>query len=178
MNEIKEGIKPVQPVQNVQSVQNVQNIQNAKDTQDNSGQTKNQSEKSIKRKTDTVDFSKNAQSLIEQFHNAEKNAEATADSFQEYIQCLTIASRIIAGDNVPVSDQQFLQEKEPDLFFKASMLRQKKSDPKDYDSVLSDDEDEENSGEISAQKLDSVMENSADESVTSSASESSEVTTE
>ena len=172
MNEIKEGVKAVQPLQNVQNIQNVTNTQN------NSEQAVNQTQKAIKRKSDSVNFSQNAQSLIEQFHNAEESAEATADSFQEYVQCLTIASRIIAGDNVPISDQQFLQEKDPDLFFKASMLRQKKSDPEDYDSVLSDDEDEENSDEISAEKLDSVMENSADESVTSSASESSEVTTE
>ena len=172
MNEIKEGIKPIQ------TVQNVQNIQNVTDTQNNSEQAVNQAQKAINRKGDSVNFSQNAQSLIEQLHNAEENADAAAEGFKEYAQCLTIASRIMSGDNVPVSDQQFLQEKEPDLFFKATMLRQQKTDPKDCDSVLSDDEDEENSDEISAEKLDSVMENSSDESVTSSASESSEVTTE
>ena len=133
-----------------------------------------QKEKPIKRKNDTVNFSQNAQSLIEQFHNSEENAEKTAEGFEEFIQCLTIASRIMSGDKVPYSDQKFLQEKNPDLFFKASMLRQQKNNPKEYESVLSDEENENSTDEISAEQLDSVMENSSSNTSDSSSDEISQ----
>ena len=130
------------------------------------------------KKQDSVNFSSEAQSLIEQFHNAEESAEQTAESFEVMIQCLTIASRIIAGDNVPYKDQQFLQEKDPELFFKANMLRTPKEKPKDHKSVLSDDEEENNSDEISAEKLDSVMNETSSNGAEAAAegTEASEIT--
>lgn len=62
------------------------------------------------------------------------------DVYGVYIKCLQISSRIINGDNVPAEDIQFLAEKEPKLFTDSILLRQEKRNPKDYDSLLEDED--------------------------------------
>ena len=121
---------------------------------------------------DSASFSNEARSLIEQFQSAQENADKEAEGYEEMIKCLTIASRIIAGDKVPYKDQKFLQEKNPDLFFKANLLKTPKLKPKEHKSVLGEEDEDENNGneevsldnaDISVSDSETVSSESSDE---------------
>lgn len=119
---------------------------------------------------DSTAFSAEASSLIEQFQNAQKNADKESEAYEDMIKCLTIASRIIAGDKVPYKDQKFLQEKEPDIYFKANLLKTPKLKPKEHKSVLGDDEEDEDTenGNPSVNELDISIEGSGSSESSSS----------
>lgn len=83
--------------------------------------------------------------LQEQLKQIQEQTEASEEGWDALGKCLTIALRISAGDNVPASDIQYLQEHNQELFMQAMSLRRPKKDPEDYDSVL-EDEDKEGEG--------------------------------
>lgn len=87
--------------------------------------------------------------LQQQLESADEQAEGTADSFEAFGKCLTIAQRITRGDNVPTKDMKYLMEHEPDLYKQAIMMRRPNDDPKDYDSVLDEDDTEGQTNEAS-----------------------------
>lgn len=81
------------------------------------------------------------ESLNQQLESAKEQADAVGDSFKDMSKCLLIAMRITRGDIVPQKDMKFLSEHEPDLFKQAIMLRQPKENPKEWDSLLEDEEE-------------------------------------
>ena len=80
--------------------------------------------------------------LEQQLENSKEQGEAAADSFETFSKCLTIAQRITRGDKVPLKDMKYLMEHEPDLYKQAILMRQPNSKPKEYDSVLDEDDTE------------------------------------
>lgn len=73
--------------------------------------------------------------------------DAMKDAIDALMKCMKIASRIMDGDNVPPKDQQYLMENQPDLYKMAVAMRRPKEDPKDWDSLLEDEEGSQESGE-------------------------------
>lgn len=91
--------------------------------------------------------------LEQQLENSKEQGEAAADSFETFSKCLTIAQRITRGDKVPLKDMKYLMEHEPDLYKQAILMRQPNNKPKEYDSVLDEDDSEnktEESGDTSS----------------------------
>ncbi len=72
---------------------------------------------------------------------ADEQAEAVEESFSTFGKCMRIAMRITNGDKVPLKDIDFLMEHEPDLYKQAIMMRRPNDEPKEWESVL-DEEDE------------------------------------
>lgn len=93
--------------------------------------------------------------LQQQLDSIKEQEKAGEEGWESFGKCLEIAGRIAAGDNVPQQDMQYLQEHNPDLFMKAMLLRRPKEDPEDYESVLEDEEDSQDSGENSARVVES-----------------------
>ena len=60
-------------------------------------------------------------------------------------RCQKIAARIIKGDKVPPQDERYLMENDPDGYKLALACRQPKEKPKEWESVL-DEEDREGGG--------------------------------
>lgn len=93
--------------------------------------------------------------LQDQLDSIKEQEKAGEESWATLGKCLKIAARIAAGDNVPQQDMHYLQEHNPELFMKAMLLRMPKEDPEDCESVLEDEEDNEDSGESSARVVES-----------------------
>ena len=55
-------------------------------------------------------------------------------------KCRKIASRIIKGDKVPPQDERYLMENDPDGYKLALACRQPKEKPKEWESVLDEEE--------------------------------------
>lgn len=85
--------------------------------------------------------------LKQQLESSNEQAEAAEDSFKAFSKCLIIAQRITKGDKVPTQDIKYLMENEPDLYKQAIMFRQPNPKPKEYDTVLEDEDLEESSSE-------------------------------
>lgn len=83
------------------------------------------------------------QQARESAEQARESAEAMADWLEAKLKCLQIASRILAGDRVPPEDSRFLLENDPKLYQMAVTGRLPKEDPKEYDSLLDDEDREE-----------------------------------
>ncbi len=81
----------------------------------------------------------------EQAEAAKENAEATGEAFEDMGRALEIARRISHGDHVPASDEKFLMDFNKDLYLGAKAMQAiaQNDDPKDYKSILEDEEEEE-----------------------------------
>jgi len=79
--------------------------------------------------------------LNEQMKAARENAEGAGKAFDILRKCLIIAARIMAGDEVPQKDHNFLIENNSAMYMKAMSLRQYKEDPEKWDSILGDDDE-------------------------------------
>lgn len=62
-------------------------------------------------------------------------------------KCRKIASRIVKGDKVPPQDERYLMENDPDGYKLALACRQPKEKPKEWESVL-DEEDRADGGSV------------------------------
>lgn len=71
-----------------------------------------------------------------------RQASKTKSPYDALVKCMEIATRIIKGHNVPDQDMKFLAENQPKMYSNAILLRQVNDDPKDYDSILEDEENE------------------------------------
>lgn len=69
----------------------------------------------------------------------ETNNDESSEKISELSRCLTISSRIMSGDKVPMKDEKYLREKRPEMYSRAIMLRKQKLEPKKHKSVLPDD---------------------------------------
>ncbi|MCL2620303.1 MAG: hypothetical protein FWD97_05140 [Defluviitaleaceae bacterium] len=67
--------------------------------------------------------------------NAREAAKAQVEYWRNQRLAMKIATRIKRGDNVPQRDKDFLLEQSPGMFKLAMSARQRNEDPKDYDSI-------------------------------------------
>lgn len=56
------------------------------------------------------------------------------------LRCQKIAARIMRGDKVPPQDEQYLMQNDPDGYKMAIAMREPKKKPKEWDSVLEEEE--------------------------------------
>lgn len=63
-------------------------------------------------------------------------------ALRDDLKCMIIATRIIAGDRVPSKDERFLAKNNPPLYLRAILLRRQKDNPKEYKSILEDEDRE------------------------------------
>lgn len=77
----------------------------------------------------------------------QKNSELDAlnESLKTMQRCQKIAARIMKGDKVPPQDEMYLLENDPDGYKLALACRRPKEKPKEWESVL-DEEDREGGG--------------------------------
>ena len=85
------------------------------------------------------------QSMEEQQKNGE--LEMLSKSLDVMEKCRKIASRIIKGDKVPPQDEQFLMEADPEGYKLALACRVPKEKPKEWESVLEEEEEDGSGGE-------------------------------
>lgn len=89
----------------------------------------------------TEDQKKEEDPLLKMLEPGEdSSASGISESMKAYSRCFKIASRIMAGDQVPPKDRQYLMEHQPDLYKMAMSLQSVKKEPKKYKSVLEDEE--------------------------------------
>jgi hypothetical protein len=81
-------------------------------------------------------------SLREELARAQEAGEGMAKFMREKIKCIQIAMRIISGNRVPSEDHRFLAEKDPELYAKAMSMRIEKAEPKEYERLSEDEEEE------------------------------------
>ncbi len=82
--------------------------------------------------------------LMKQLNAANETAEKQLEDSENLRKCMLIAIRMMSGDNVPTSDQQFLKERNLGMYKQAVTLSSvsEKENPKTYKSVLSDEDKE------------------------------------
>lgn len=66
--------------------------------------------------------------------------DAMAEGLKTMRRCQEIARRIMRGDKVPPEDERYLMENDPDGFKLAMAMRMPKKKPKEWESVLKDDQ--------------------------------------
>lgn len=80
----------------------------------------------------------------------EKSGNSQLDAMEEGLKamrrCQEIARRIMRGDKVPPEDEQYLMANDPEGFKLAMAMRKPKEKPKEWESVLKDEEKSEPSG--------------------------------
>lgn len=100
-----------------------------------------------KSNTDRLELSEDAEKqrkldeLKQQLADAQEQGDAAGESVKTMSRCLKIAMRIMNGDKVPIKDMKYLQENYPDMFAQAMTLKRINNEPKSYDSVLPDEEE-------------------------------------
>ncbi|MDE7260903.1 MAG: hypothetical protein K2N78_02410, partial [Oscillospiraceae bacterium] len=73
--------------------------------------------------------------------NGGAEAEMLGEQMKTMMRCQKIAARIMRGDKVPPEDERYLMENDPDGYKLALAMRQPKKSPKEWDSVLKDEEE-------------------------------------
>ena len=92
--------------------------------------------------------------LLEARQRKNGELDALTRSLETMEKCRKIASRIMKGDKVPPQDEQFLMEADPDGYKLAIACRVPKEKPKEWESVLEEEDREAGSagsGEASAE---------------------------
>ena len=115
---------------------------------DKLSQNKNNTESvksSLLKMLEAAEAQKSAFALtLEQFREQQemhdKAMEAMAKEMEKQRKAMIIAMRIAAGDNVPVQDKEFLLEQAPGMYMKAHLMRMHRDNPRDYDSILTDED--------------------------------------
>lgn len=80
--------------------------------------------------------------LLEQKQKGDGELDYLTKSLKTMDKCRKIAARIMKGDKVPPEDERYLQDNDPDGYKLALACRTPKEKPKEWKSVL-DDEDRE-----------------------------------
>ena len=78
--------------------------------------------------------------LRDQMEANQEAMEAKAEALRKQRLALRIAMRIAAGDNVPAQDRAFLLEQSPGMYMMANLAQSQNENPRDYDSLLSDED--------------------------------------
>lgn len=86
--------------------------------------------------------------------------DAMGEKLKVMMRCQKIAARIMRGDKVPPQDEQYLMQNDPDGYKMAIAMRTPKKKPKEWKSVLEEEEKktEENSGGESTQETSQTVE--------------------
>lgn len=77
--------------------------------------------------------------LLKLMEDIKNKAMEKSDSSDPLLKCIIIAMRIMKGHKVPLKDEKFLAEKEPEMYLRAVLLRQKNDDPKKYKTLLKEE---------------------------------------
>lgn len=111
---------------------------------------------SSKSRTDKADWSQAALSFLQEVNRRDMeqrrklleakqrgNGELDAlnESLKKMERCQKIASRIMRGDKVPPQDEMYLMDNDPDGYKLALVCRKPKEKPKEWESVLRDEEE-------------------------------------
>ena len=91
--------------------------------------------------------------LREQAEAAQKQGEAMAKEIDTLTKCLVIAMRMMSGNRVTMEDEKFLSDNNAELYLRAILLRQKKEDPEEYDSITGDEESTEEGDTSASEQL-------------------------
>lgn len=94
--------------------------------------------------------------LKRQMESAKEQGDAAGDSVKVMSRCMKIAQRIMNGDNVPIKDMKYLRENYPDLMRQAFLFRRSNPEPKDYKSVLEDEEEQGTDNSVSDESADTA----------------------
>ena len=100
----------------------------------------------------------NQRKLLEQKQKGSSEMDVLTKSLKKMDKCRIIASRIIKGDKVPPQDEKFLMESDPEGYKLALACRQPKRNPKKWDSILEDEDQENGNQENSAPESDAPEE--------------------
>lgn len=88
--------------------------------------------------------------LMEARQKDKGELDALNESLKKMERCQKIASRIMRGDKVPPQDEMYLLDNDPDGYKLALACRQPKEKPKEWESVLEEEDRESGSGEAEA----------------------------
>lgn len=80
--------------------------------------------------------------LLETKQKGDSELDALTKALKTMEKCQKIAARIIKGDKVPPQDERYLMENDPDGYKLALACRQPKEKPKEWKSVLDEEEQE------------------------------------
>lgn len=78
--------------------------------------------------------------LLEAKQKGNGELDALNEALKKMERCQKIASRIMRGDKVPPQDEMYLLENDPDGYKLALACRKPKEKPKEWESVLKDEE--------------------------------------
>lgn len=84
--------------------------------------------------------------LLEAKQKGNGDLDALTEALKKMDRCQKIASRIMKGDKVPPQDEQYLLDNDPDGYKLAIACRVPKEKPKEWESVLKDEEENDSSG--------------------------------
>ena len=79
--------------------------------------------------------------LLEAKQKGNGELDALTESLKKMERCQKIASRIMRGDKVPPQDEMYLLDNDPDGYKLALACRKPKEKPKEWESVLKDEEE-------------------------------------
>lgn len=79
--------------------------------------------------------------LLEAKQKGNGELDALNESLKKMERCQKIASRIMRGDKVPPQDEMYLLDNDPDGYKLAIACRKPKEKPKELESVLKDEEE-------------------------------------
>ena len=79
--------------------------------------------------------------LLEAKQKGNGELDALNESLKKMERCQKIASRIMRGDKVPPQDEMYLLDNDPDGYKLALACRKPKEKPKEWESVLKDEEE-------------------------------------
>lgn len=80
--------------------------------------------------------------LREQLESNKRQEEIQKENTESHLKCMKIASRLMAGDEVPTRDIQFLMKKDVELYARSISLRIKKAKPKKHKALTKPKEGE------------------------------------
>jgi hypothetical protein len=84
--------------------------------------------------------------MRQQLESAKTQAKAAGESAEVKMKCITIAMRIMSGDEVPREDHRYLAKHDLELYCKAITMRVAREKPRHYKRISEDEDDESNNG--------------------------------
>lgn len=82
----------------------------------------------------------------EMLERANEAAQTQGEGFGDLAKALEIARRILNGDIVPRQDEQFLMEFNSEIYMRVKSMAKLKEDPKEYDTLMEEEEDGDKNG--------------------------------
>lgn len=77
--------------------------------------------------------------LRKELEQSRQQAKAIGDAAKMQSKCFLIASRILAGDEVPREDHRFLAKNNPELYARSLTMRVAREEPRKYKRVSEDE---------------------------------------